>query len=119
MKAIRAEKIGNDEVFEVDYALPFVEISPDNEVLSIAERWYPTERSFYDARDNGIFPCTEVSFSNEGSYLINWPMKEFKKRWSEFKNSLPEENMQVVHLNDKEEVQEFLNQLINKNQENE
>jgi hypothetical protein len=115
VKAARSAKVGDEDIFEVDYALPFVEISPENEVLAIAERWYPSEQSFYEARDNNIFPCTEVTFSIEGSYLINWPMKEFKKRWSEFKDSLPKEEMKIVHLNGKEEIQEFLKQLTDGN----
>jgi hypothetical protein len=104
VKSARSEKLGEEEEFHVDYAVPFVEISPDNEVLSIAERWYPNEEGFHNAKNENIFPCTEVNFSLEGRFLIDWPIKEFKKKWSLFKESLPKEEMKVVHLNGKEEV---------------
>jgi hypothetical protein len=117
VKKQRTEQEGSEIQFNVDYVICITEISPENEVMSIAEAWYPTEESYNDVKDTNKFPCTKVTFSIDGDYIINWPIKEFKKKWSDFKENLPESKMEIVHLNGKEEIQQFLNQLIKKEDE--
>jgi hypothetical protein len=114
VKKASAESKSLDQEFNVDYVITWTEISPDNEILSVSQGWYPTEEDFNKARDTDIFPCTRVNFSVEGDFLVNWPLKEFKQKWQKFQDSLPE--MEVIELQGEEAVENFLNKLKTKDE---
>lgn len=105
VKKASAESKGLDQEFNVDYVVTLTEISPDNEILSISEGWYPTEDGFNEVRETNKFPCTRVNFSIEGDFLVNLPIKEFKQKWQKFQDSLPK--MEIIELQG-EEAEELL-----------
>lgn len=108
----RKEKIGDSDVeFNPEYLICETDISPDDEVIFITEAWYPSEEGFEYARDNNKFICCRVTFMNAGTFLVDMTKKQFKRAWSEFKENLPEQKMEVLQINSKEELVEFLNQL--------
>lgn len=109
-KEEKKEKSGLGEVeFNPEFLICETDIAPDDEVVFLTEAWYPSEEGFEYARDNNKFLCCRVTFMNSGTFLVDMTKKKFKKLWSDFKESLPQ--MEIIQLEGKEQIEEFLNQL--------
>jgi hypothetical protein len=103
-----------------DYVITTLEITPRATILKIQDSWLPTEESFYQAQD-GIFTACSVTFDGLGTYDIPMNKTEFKELFSEEKKKISGEfisNVEVVHLQGKEQITEFLKKIQNESEEN-
>jgi hypothetical protein len=69
--------------------------------LSVGDRWLPTEESYERALMRKFDACS-VSFSRCGNFVVPWTKEKFKKKLSEFVDSVPKakENTIIVPLRD-------------------
>jgi hypothetical protein len=76
--------------------------------LSVGDRWLPTEESYQRALIRKFDACS-VSFSRCGNFVVPWSKEKFKKKLSEFIDSVPKSKENLTILPIKEELLAKLN----------
>lgn len=95
-KEKRGFTLGDDDEPDIIYGEAEV---PFDTFISISDRWIPNTESRNRALD-GKFDACQVMFET-GPYLVPWNKSKFKKRLSEFAETIPEPQnpfLQVIDL---------------------
>lgn len=121
LKEERKEKaiIESEIVFQPEFIVCETEIHASENINLLSEAWYPSEEGVIDALDNGNFPCTRVTFSKSGQFLIPWRKEEFKKNWEEFHKKSKFENIKFISFNNKNDLTTYFENLLNNEIEDE
>ena len=98
----------------VEYTIGMAQITPDARLIKLNDSWLPTEDDFRLALDGEFNACT-AAFDGIGSYDIPMTRQRFMKMYNKFQEKLEKSKPQVeiIHLQTKEQIQEFLKQLNN------
>jgi hypothetical protein len=92
-KLLKSQKMGMETKKEpVDIIMGEAEC-PYYDLISITDRWLPTEESYQNAL-NGQFDACSVVFLHSGTYVVPWPKRVFKKRYNEFVSKLPQKKQE-------------------------
>lgn len=80
---------------------------PFQDFVSVTDRWVPTPESFEKAQQ-GEFDACFVVFSHSGNFIVPWTRDKFKKKYTDFINSLPVEQP-VIHVS-REKMRQILDE---------
>lgn len=121
----RKQALGMDNDGAIDYVIGEAEVSMEDDIARIEDRWFPTDDSWNKAMHSGKFDSCSVIFIAGGQFNVAWNKARFKKEYSKFGDSLKSsediEDKEIVSLklSSREGGIDFINKLFNKLENNE
>lgn len=99
-------KLGLPGEEELDIVQGYAEC-PFQDFVSVTDRWVPNNAESFEKAQQGEFEACFVVFSHSGNFIVPWTRDKFKKKYTEFVNTLTPEPP-VIHVT-KEQMREILN----------
>ena len=103
------------------YVIGECEFAAELRILKIEDDWYPTKEGYLFSAEEGKFKACTILVENLGFISIPMNKNKFKRAYKEQMDELlkssPQPRVQIVKLEGKENIINFLNQIHNQEDE--